>query len=238
MKNPHNEGIMHYSGDVALQKRLEINDACRANFTKYTRKAFEAIPVIEKPNILDLGCGTGVPTLEIARLSNGKIVAVDTDRECVDWFKQKIMRLNYEDRISVIRKSVLRIDVPEHSFDIILAEGLFNIIGFEKALSRFLKLLKPNGYFMIHDDFRYRAKKQKIIEKYKLLFVKSFVLDETVWWKEYCSCLEKKIEDFEKEWGNRVNTKRLFSREISELAMYRKNPERFRSVYFVLKKVG
>jgi len=238
MKDPPNEDIMHHSGDILLQKRLEIKDACRADFLKYTRKAFETIPVIEKPSILDLGCGTGVPTLEMARLTEGKIIAVDTDRECVDWLKEKIKRQNYQDRISVIRKSVLRIDIPEDSFDIILAEGLFNVIGFEKALSRFVKLLKPNGYFMIHDDFRYRAKKQKIIEKYKLLLVKSFVLDETVWWNEYCSCLQKKIEEFAKEWGKRVNTNRLFRREKTELEMYRKNPESWRSVYLVLKKVG
>jgi len=164
--------------------------------------------------------------------------AVDTDRECLEWLKEKIKRQNYQDRISVIRKSVLRIDLPEDSFDIILAEGLFNVIGFEKALSRFVKFLKPKGYFMIHDDYRYIAIKQKIIEKYKLMLVKSFVLDETVWRNEYCSCLERKIEEFQKEWGNRVNTNRLFRREKSELAMYRKNPENWRSVYFVFKKHG
>jgi len=221
-----------------VHKRLEINDACRGNFLKYTRKAFEAIPVIKKPGILDLGCGTGVPTLEIAGLTDGKIIAVDTDKECVEWLEEKIRRQNYQDRISVIRKSVLKIDPPEHSFDIILAEGLFNIIGFEKGLSHFVKFLKPNGYFMIHDDFRYMDNKQKTIDKHKLQLVTSFVLDKTVWWNEYCSCLEKKIDDFEKEWDEQVNTNRLFRQEKSELAMYRKNPETWRSVYLVLKKVG
>lgn len=220
------------------RKRLEINDACRENFLKYTREAFKSIPVMEKPMILDLGCGTGVPTLEMARLTDGKITAVDTDRDRLEWLEEKIGRLKLQDRISVVRKSALRIDFPEKSFDIILAEGFFNIIGFEKGLSRFVTFLKSTGHFMIHDDYRYNTRKLQVIKKYNLQLIVSFQLDETVWWNEYCSCLQKKIAEFEKKWGKRVNADRLFKQEKSELVMYRKKPESWRSVYLVLKKLA
>ncbi|MBL7073818.1 class I SAM-dependent methyltransferase [candidate division KSB1 bacterium] len=137
---------------------LEIKDNCRANFNKYTRKAFESIPKIENPNILDLGCGTGVPTIEIANLSNGNILAIDSDKECLDWLKQKIKILNYGERISIIHDSIFTVNLPENNYDIILAEGLFNIIGFEKGLLGFSKFLKTNGYFIIHDEFQNREK--------------------------------------------------------------------------------
>lgn len=39
------------------------------------------LPSIKNPVIADIGCGTGVPTIELARLSDGMIYAVDTD-EC------------------------------------------------------------------------------------------------------------------------------------------------------------
>lgn len=221
-----------------VQKRLEINDACRKNFLKYTRKAFKAIPVMEKPNILDLGCGTGVPTIEMAQLTDGNITAIDTDKDCIEWLEEKIKKQKCQNRISAIRKSAMRINLPEESFDIILAEGFLNIIGFEKGLLHFAKLLKPDGYFMIHDDFRYIDKKQEIIGKHKFQLLTSFVLDEEVWWNEYCRCLQEMIDDVAKEWGKRLNTNRLFKREKAEIAMYRKNPEQWRSVYFVLKKNG
>jgi hypothetical protein len=45
----------------------------------YTRKAFGQIEkeLPEIPEILDIGCGKGMQTLELARLSQGAITAVD-----------------------------------------------------------------------------------------------------------------------------------------------------------------
>ena len=42
------------------------------------------LPIIDKPRILDIGCGYGVPTLELARLSDGEITAIDTDQFLLD----------------------------------------------------------------------------------------------------------------------------------------------------------
>jgi ubiquinone/menaquinone biosynthesis C-methylase UbiE len=49
----------------------------RANLLSYTRKAFHMLPPLVEPRILDIGCGTGVATIELARLSGGIIVGVD-----------------------------------------------------------------------------------------------------------------------------------------------------------------
>ncbi len=67
--------------------------------------------------------------------------------------------------------------------------------------------------------------------------MKSFILDEKIWWNEYYSCLEKKMMDFKKEIANNINSKNVFKRERSEIDMYKKNPLKFRSIYYVLKKI-
>jgi len=45
-------------------------DLIRERLSKYTRKAFHILPKLDKPRILDIGCGSGVPTMELARLSD------------------------------------------------------------------------------------------------------------------------------------------------------------------------
>ncbi len=216
----------------------EIRDECRANLNKYTREAFESIPAIKRPHILDLGCGTGVPALEIAGLSDGKIVAVDIDQACLDVFRKKIEILNLKDRISIVQSSVFEADLPENHYDIIVAEGILHIIGFEKGLRNFSGLLKDSGYFMIHDEFRDEKMKLKVIAKYRFELVKFFILDEKIWCDEYYGYMEKKIMDMEKTGPDNSKPEELIKPLKNEIAMFKKDPAGGRSIYYVLKKSG
>ena len=53
----------------------------RARLGKYTKKAFMLLPDLSEPCILDLGCGSGVPSIELAKISNGYIFGMDTDEK-------------------------------------------------------------------------------------------------------------------------------------------------------------
>jgi len=44
---------------------------------QYTRKAFRMLPKMEKPHILDVGCGPGGPTMELARVSQGDVIGIE-----------------------------------------------------------------------------------------------------------------------------------------------------------------
>ncbi len=219
-----------------LKQKFEITDACRSGFLEYTRKAFAAIPKIENPRILDLGCGSGVPCLEMAKLTNGNILAIDSDPECLEWLKHKIRSRNLEERITVVHGSALNADLPPAHFDIILAEGFFNVVGFGRVLKYFTRNLKSPGYFMIHDDQRQYNRKLSLFKKYGLTVVSSFLMDERVWWDCYYRCLEKAIREFEAEQDR--NLHHLFESDKTEIRMFRKNPSGFRSRYYVLEKTG
>lgn len=47
--------------------RFKIKDECRQNLCKYLSQAVSVLPPIEKPIIIDLGCGTGAPTLNLTQ---------------------------------------------------------------------------------------------------------------------------------------------------------------------------
>ena len=210
---------------------FDIKDNCRKGLLKYLSKAISIIPAIEDPLILDVGCGSGVPTLALAEIFNGTITAVDFDTKSINRLEEKVKELNLSKRITIINCSLFDMEFEENLFDIILAEGLLNNVGFEKGFLEVIKLLKRNRYFIIHDEFRNHNKKTKFIENNNCKILYSFRLDEHVWWNDYFKCLEKEISSQGKK-----DLLELFKTELYEIELFKQNPSQFNSAYYVIKK--
>ena len=108
-------------------------DKIRKRLLKYTRKAFRMLPQMDRPRILDIGCGSGIPTLELARLSHGEVMGIDIDQPALDEFNRKIKKAGLTDQIKAVNCSMFDIDFPDESFDIVWSEGSIYAIGFESA---------------------------------------------------------------------------------------------------------
>lgn len=207
-----------------------IKDDCRKNLINYTIDAFSVIPELTNPLILDAGCGTGQPSLSLMALCNGILYAVDTDKSALSYFYKKVIAFQLEDRIKIICDSILNPSLFNFKFDIILAEGILNIIGFKKGLQIFINILKDNGYIIIHDEVKNDSQKRLYFKENRLRLLHTFVIDEKAWWKEYFNCLEMKIKNSE----NKV----IFQNEIKEITDYKNNPNNFRSIYYILQSTS
>jgi len=209
-----------------------IKDNCRKGLVKYLENACSNIPNINNPNILDAGCGTGVPTLWLAENLSGIITAIDTDKKNIIYLQQKIHHNNLQNRVKVLCTSFLDYKFDRDHFDIILAEGLLNIVGFETGFEKAIKILKKGGYFIIHDEYRDHNKKCKFIDENNCIIIYTLYLDETIWWEEYYRHLEIEI--------NRIadtETFDLLKSDMEEIEYYRTDPSHFRSIYYVIKKI-
>ena len=63
---------------------MNINDALnveelRGRFLEHSRQAYRLLPPLEQPRILDIGCGQGQQTMELARLGGGEVIGIDID---------------------------------------------------------------------------------------------------------------------------------------------------------------
>jgi len=209
---------------------FEIKDNCRKGLLKYLSKALTIIPILEKPTILDVGCGTGIPTLHLAEKFNGHITAIDSDTKSINRLEEKVIKLNLSDRITLNNCSLF--DIEEAQFDLIIAEGLLNVVGFQEGFLKIIRLLKKNRFFIIHDEYRNHNKKIKFIEKNKCKILDSFILDEQIWWNDYYKCLEKEIFS-----NSNKNFLKLFKSDVHEIELFKKDSSQYNSVYFVIEKM-
>jgi ubiquinone/menaquinone biosynthesis C-methylase UbiE len=219
--------------EAQFQRKKEL---VRKRLLKYTRKAFHTLPKLDRPRILDLGCGSGVPTMELARLSNGEITALDIDQTALDILNRKIKGAGLSDKIKTVNCSILDMDFPEESFDIIWAEGSIHGIGFERGLQECQRFLKQNGYLMVHDEEGNVAEKIEQISRGGYELIDHFILNKDTWWQEYFAPLERLIGETHTKYGHYKTIIKELQSAQQEIDTFYNTPELCTSVCFIMRK--
>jgi ubiquinone/menaquinone biosynthesis C-methylase UbiE len=160
------------SGDMYVDSQ----DLARARLNKYTRKAFRMLPQLDSPCILDIGCGRGVPTRELARLSQGQVTGLDVHQHSLDAFNQKIKAAELSHRVRAVNGSMFNMNFPDESFDIIWSEGSISIIGFKKGLKEWRRFIKPHGFLVVHEGVNKVPGKPDQVTQYGYDFIGQFTL--------------------------------------------------------------
>jgi ubiquinone/menaquinone biosynthesis C-methylase UbiE len=104
-----------------------------------------------EPEILDVGCGTGVQTLVLAANTDGRITATDLIPAFLADLDRAIVRDGLEDRIEIREADMTALPFPEKSFDLIWSEGAIYIMGFDNGISAWRPLVKPGGYLVVSE---------------------------------------------------------------------------------------
>ena len=224
---------------------------------KYTQEAYEMIPKLEQPLILDVGCGPGLQTIKLAKLSGGNIIAIDIHQPYLEQFKQSAEKEEVLDKIEILNKSMFNMDFPKEYFDIIWAEGSIFIIGFEKGIEEWKKYIKKDGYLAIHEmawlkdnppqeilDFWEQVypaittieNNLEIIKKCNYKLVGHFPLPEDAWWDLYYNPLEKRLKKLEIKYKNNTKALEMINEEYKEINLFRKYNEWYGSVFYVMQK--
>jgi cyclopropane fatty-acyl-phospholipid synthase-like methyltransferase len=214
-----------------IEEYHQIKDKCRSGLLNYLAEAVSLLPKINKPKVLDIGCGSGVPTLWFAENYGGIITAVDTNMEALEWLKEKVIRRGLENQITVKYISFYDMKQEPCFFDIILAEGFLNIIGFEVGFVKLVGMLKEGGHFIIHDEFKDHETKCEFIKTQKCELTCTLFMDESIWWDHYYRQLEEELLTLN---SSQINS--LFESEMKEIELFKSDPSLFRSIYYIIKR--
>jgi len=211
-------------------------DVIRKGLSKYTRKAYHVLPQLDKPRILDVGCGSGVPTMELERLSKGQITGLDTNQSLLDKLARKIKQAGLSNRVKTVNGSILDMDFPDESFDIIWSEGSIWIIGFERGLRDWRRFLKPKGFLVVHDETGNITEKLELVSSCGYDLLEYFILGKDIWRREYYAPLEKRINEIRTKHADDPRTLAALDSDQREVDMFKDNPERCESVFFIMQK--
>ena len=96
--------------------------------------------------VLDIGCGTGAQTFQLAKKLNGKIIAVDNYQPYLDEIQSKCSAEKYKAEIEYLCLDMTDLKFKEESIDLVWAEGSIYIMGFQKGLDLIEPMIKKGGY--------------------------------------------------------------------------------------------
>lgn len=119
-------------------------------------KYFENLALPYDARILDIGCGAGLTTVDIAK-QGYTIEAVDSVAAMIDLTRQNALRFGVGNRVNANVSDIHNLNFPDSSFDVVIALGVAPWIdNLNLALGEILRVLAPGGYLIMNVDNRYR----------------------------------------------------------------------------------
>ncbi|MCW4045910.1 MAG: class I SAM-dependent methyltransferase [Candidatus Bathyarchaeota archaeon] len=222
-----------------------------------TKKAYQTLSNLpEHPHILDVGCGSGAQTVALAMLSHGQITALDVHQPFLENLKRKAEAEGVSDRIQIVKGDMCAMDYAAKSFGVIWAEGSIFIIGFEKGLHDWKRLLTDKGYLVASELSWFKREAPEEIQKFfaevypqmktvedNLAIARNagyrvvgwFPVPESSWWKNYYAPIEAKLPALKSKYQSNAEALSIIAWEEREIEMFRKYSAYYGSVFYILQ---
>jgi len=117
---------------------------------KWRKKVVQMVAATHPKTILDIATGTGDLAIQLVSTKANKIIGLDISEGMLEVGRKKISKRQLDDTIELVMGDSENLSFEDHSFDAItVAFGIRNFENLEKGLGEILRVLKPNGIFVI-----------------------------------------------------------------------------------------
>jgi SAM-dependent methyltransferase len=223
-----------------------------------TLRALACLPPLTRQHrVLDIGCGSGAQTLDLARATEAHITAVDNHGPFVESLAQKVGQHGLGQRVAPQLGDMADLHFPDESFDVIWSEGAAFILGFGQALSAWRRLLRPHGHMVISelcwlrddppaevreffasegaDAADFAGRRQAIAASgYRL--VTDFALPSVGWWENYYVPLAAQAARCKARHPEDAEALAVTARMEHEIEIYRRFGDAFGYGFFLMDR--
>jgi SAM-dependent methyltransferase len=209
------------------------------------------------PAILDLGCGVGAQTFQLAELSSGTILAIDNHAPSIARLQAAITARGLEQRIRAMVGDMAHPQQPPESFDLIWSEGALYSIGLRNALGVCYALLRPGGYLAFSDaiwrkenpppavkasfDLDYPtmgtlADDLATLQDCGFTLSGHFTLPDQAWWDDFYTPMEARIEQLRNQYASDAEALTILDQLAEEPRMHRRYADYYAYEFFVARR--
>ena len=223
-----------------------------------TRRALDmAGPLPARPMVLDIACGPGMQTMDLADLlPDARITAVDTHLPFVEEANRRAVAAGVGERVQAEFGDMRSLDFVPASFDLIWCEGAAYIMGVGEALRAWRPLLKAGGRIALTDavwlqddppprvvrcwsaypDMRDVAQRRALVAECGYRLLGDFVLPESDWWDDYCGPQQLRIDEIAPKYVGDPVAEAVLEECREENAVFRDYPEFFGYMFMVMAR--
>jgi len=246
--------------DVQIDRFLEVYGTLpRAGpgSNGLTRRAYRAMSQLPAaPEILDVGCGPGMQTIELLRLGAGSVVALDLLPQMLARLRADAELAGVSDRLVTLEQDMETMAFPPSSFDVIWSEGAIYFLGFESGLEQFKPLVRPGGYVAVSEavwlpsdppaeavalwqeypEIDTVAAKLEVIERLGYELVDHFVFPPKAWSELYYDPMERRIGALAPAWKGIPEAEAVLDSARNEIAVYRRCSDYYSYAFFIARR--
>jgi len=214
-------------------------------------------PEDTKLRILDIGCGNGAPTIQLARHTHGPIVAVDNHPPFLDELQRRAQAAGVSGKIRICLKDMRDLGTDDGTFDLIWSEGALFIMGFREGIAACHRLSAPGGLLAASELTWLRADppaecRQFFADVYPVMVdadtnlaaiagcgyevLGHFTLPESDWLDSFYHPLENRLESLRRTYAADPERIEEFESIQKEIEVYRKYSGYYGYVFYLMQR--
>jgi SAM-dependent methyltransferase len=212
-----------------------------------------------QPRVLDLGCGPGAGSSNLAELTGGRVIALDLHAPFLAQQAAAARAAGLSDRVDSVCADMRAAPFPPAVFDLVWSEGALYSIGFRQGLELCARLVRPGGVIAVSEavwtapepprevalwwnaayaDIASIDEKTGTVRDAGFDILGHFTLPREAWWDNLYVPVRARLDGLRRTWADDEAGLEVIAEFDNEIAMYERWGRTYGYEFFVARRLG